>query len=277
MLAPLTALGADGVQDYPPCVEQPSAANREAAEGAFKAGSGSYNEADYPKAILYWRDAYDRDCTAHLLLMNLANAFERMGDRKAAVHALRIYLERVPDAPNRAQLEKRIENLDKQIAAEKQAPVLAPTESAPVEPQQATLEPQQAKLEPQQDAGSAKGGKSIAPWIVVGAGGAVTLVGALVYLGGSSKVSDAEKVCTSGRKCPPTDKGRAAQEDGDDGRQQMDIGGVLAGVGLAGIAGGLVWHFVFDKPSDAKSASRSTTLQPDVSPGYAGVTFGGSF
>ena len=51
----------------------------------------------------------------------------------------------------------------------------------------------------------------IAPWIVVGAGGALTLVGGLVYLGGKSKVDDAEAICP-GRVCPATEDGQSARK-----------------------------------------------------------------
>lgn len=121
------------------------------------------------------------------------------------------------------------------------------------------------------------GGKSIAPWIVVGASGALTLVGGLVYLGGKSKVSDSEETCPD-RVCPTTPEGQAAQSDGDDGRKQMTIGGVVAGVGLVGVAGGLAWHFFFDNPEgDSGTAKPNTTMQPTLGPDYAGVTLGGSF
>jgi hypothetical protein len=106
MLGPVTLVAAGDASDpYPACTKQPSPADQEAAQGAFKAGFGSYQEGDYPKAILYWSDAYTRDCTAHALLLNLANAYERMGDKKATVQALEVYLERAKDLPNRPQLE----------------------------------------------------------------------------------------------------------------------------------------------------------------------------
>src|SRR6267142_2506007 len=105
------ALAADTKTPFPPCTTTPTEADRKAAQGAFAAGQGSFNEADYATAITYWRDAYRRDCTAHLLLLNLARAFELKGDRAEAVTALETYLQRKPDAADSDQIRRRIENL----------------------------------------------------------------------------------------------------------------------------------------------------------------------
>ncbi len=274
LLGSTTVASAESQDFYPPCTKTPTKGDQEAAEGAFKAGFGSYQEGDYSKAIMYWMDAYERDCTAHALLLNLANAHERMGDKQKAVHALEIYLKRAKEIPNRPTIERRVENLEAQIAAE--APAPEPKEDP------AAKKPKDEPKPPPVEAddgveGETSGGKSIVPWIVVGAGGVMTIVGGVVYLGGSSKVSDAEDVCP-GRECPNTPEGQKALSDGDDGRSQMTVGGVLAGVGLAGVAGGLTWHFFFDNPDGGTdTAANKPMVQPTVRPDYAGVTVGGSF
>ena len=53
--------------------------------GAHKAAIQFYERADYDRAIRYWNDAYEFDCTAHGVLINIASAYERKGDRAAAV------------------------------------------------------------------------------------------------------------------------------------------------------------------------------------------------
>lgn len=269
MLGSTTTASGQEPEPYPPCTKTPTKGDQEAAEGAFKAGFGSYQEGDYSKAIMYWLDAYERDCTAHALLLNLANAYERMGDRKKTVHALKTYLERAKDVPNRPALERRVKNLEDQLAAE--APPPPPPETK--QPEKTPPPPPPKDTGPEEET---KGGKSIVPWIVVGAGGAITIVGGLVYLGGSSKVSDAEAVCPD-RECPNTPEGQAAQSDGDDGRKSMTAGGVVAGIGLATVAGGLAWHFLWDNPDEGSTAKPSTTLQPAMQPDYAGLTFSGTF
>jgi hypothetical protein len=262
VLAPVAAVVAgDTTEAYPTCEGEPSPAQRQAAQGAFQAGSGSYQEGEYTKAIEYWRDAYRRDCTAHMLLLNLANAYERLGDRRAAVLALKTYLERQKDVTDRPMLEKRIKNLEEQIAAAEAA-----SAKPSATPPPASSAPSPAPV-PTQTAATT-GGKSITPWIVVGVGGVLTVVGVLTYAGGKSKVNDAEAACPD-RVCADP----ATQNKGNDGRKQMNVGGVLTGLGLAGVAGGLVWHFAFDKPGTPSTG----WLEPTVAPGYAGMSYGGTF
>jgi hypothetical protein len=57
------------------------------------------------------------------------------------------------------------------------------------------------------------------------------------------------------------------------GYRTETIGGVVLGVGAAAIAGGLIWHFVFDKPK----TQAAFEIRPDARPGYAGLGVGGSF
>ena len=73
---------------YPACNRQPSEADVQAAKGAFQAGNVSFNERDYDRAILYWEDAFRRDCTATLLLHNLSRAYEGKANLDQAVIAL---------------------------------------------------------------------------------------------------------------------------------------------------------------------------------------------
>src|SRR4029078_4780750 len=94
------ALAAYSKVSFPPSTAAPTEADRKAAQGAFAAGQGSFNEADYATAITYWRDASRRDCTAHALLLNLARAYELKSDRAEAVNALETYLQRKPEAPD---------------------------------------------------------------------------------------------------------------------------------------------------------------------------------
>jgi len=97
---------------YPVCQNSPLPQQVEQAKGLFRAGMQAFNEARYPEAVARWREAYRADCTAHALLLNLARAYELGGDRRSAAIALRAYLEREPNTPQRAQLERRIQVLE---------------------------------------------------------------------------------------------------------------------------------------------------------------------
>src|ERR1700690_2176470 len=120
---------------YAECTVHPSDSDVTAAKGAFQAGTVSFNEADYDRAVLYWENAYRRGCTATLLLNHLSRAYEGLGNREQAVIALRTYLERTPDSTERAQIQRRIEVFEQKIAEEKQQAAAAqPTQTSPTQP-----------------------------------------------------------------------------------------------------------------------------------------------
>jgi tetratricopeptide (TPR) repeat protein len=265
------AASAADTKPYPACTSTPTEADRKGAQGAFAAGQGSFNEADYATAITYWRDAYRRDCTAHALLLNLARAYELKGDRAEAVNALETYLARKPDDPTADQIQRRIENLKKQMAP---APATSAPPSSSAVPAAATTHAPPPPS-PEAPAGTKK---SIVPWFVVGGGALVTLIGLSVYGSGQKKVHDAETLCPD-RKCPASVPDQQSVIDsGNQGRSQENTGGALALVGVAAITGGLLWHFVWDKGTPAQSATAAPpSLTPAVGPGYAGVALGSSF
>jgi tetratricopeptide (TPR) repeat protein len=260
------ALAADSKTPYPPCTTVPTEADRNAAKGAFAAGQGSFNEADYATAITYWRDAYRRDCTAHALLLNLARAYELKGDRSEAVNSLETFLQRKPEAPDADQIRRRIENLKAQMAAAAPPPI-----ATPVAQPGPTAAPPVPPPPPVETSG---GKRSRVPFIVVGAGGVVFLVGVGVYAAGTKKVGEFEEKCPN-RKCPPGQESAIA--DGNDARAQQNLGGALAGIGLAGVVGGLIWFFASPKEPVQSSAVKTPSVTPIVTPGFAGLSLGGQF
>src|SRR4051812_26621932 len=167
----------DEPKAYPECTKTPTESETAAAKGAYQAGNASFDEADYPRAINYWEDAYRRDCTANLLLKNLARAYELYGQKRQAVVALETFLVREPNSGDKEQIQRRIEVLKKQIAAEKTAPVTPPVAAgaaAPVTTTQGTPEPA-----PSTEARS--GTRSPVPLFVAGGGGVVFLIGLGIY------------------------------------------------------------------------------------------------
>jgi hypothetical protein len=284
----VAAFGESPKTAFPPCTTTATEADRKAAQGAFAAGQGSFNEADYSTAITYWRDAYRRDCSAHALLLNLGRAYELKGDRGEAVNALELYLQRKPDAADADQIRRRIENLKAQsAAAEKPAPAPAP---APALPPAAVAVPApppsvtpSAAAPPPPDAAETGSSRSPVPLFVAGGGGVMAIVGAVVLAGGIKKVGEAEDVCPS-HECSrdvPANLATDAIEKGNAGRQEQVIGGVLLGVGVAAAGGGLLWYFLSAPSSEAPPKTafllRRARATPAIGPGYAGLSLGGSF
>ncbi len=271
LVAGIVSLGstgalADSKTPYPACTTAPTEADRKAAKGAFDAGQGSFNEADYATAITYWRDAYRRDCTAHALLLNLARAYELKGDRAEAINSLETYLQRKPDVPDADQIRRRIDNLKAQMAAAAPPPTAAPA-SQPLPTAQPVMAPPPAE--------SGSGGRSLTPLFIAGGGAVIAIIGVGVYASGAKKVSDFEVICPN-RKCPPDQT--AAIDQGNDARNQQNLGGALIGIGVAGIAGGLIWYFVSSPKSAAQGAAgQRAGVTPLVAPGFAGLALGGGF
>src|SRR6478735_7303831 len=159
---PALAHAEDEPKAYPECVKTPTDAETAAAKGAYQAGNASFDEADYPRAITYWEDAYRRDCTANLLLKNLARAYELYGQKRQAVVALETFLVREPSTADKEQIQRRIEVLKKQIAAEK-----APVATTPAAVAATPAQPQPAPVS-DSPSDSSQGKRSIVPLIVAG-------------------------------------------------------------------------------------------------------------
>ena len=260
----LSAAAADAPITFKACAGKPSADDEKAARGLFEAGRTAYNEGDYNRAINYWRDAFDRDCTAAPLLLNLANAYEKSANIDASITSLETYLKRRPDAEDASTIQKRIENMKR---ARQSAPPPVVSSAKPVPPPPPPPPTSSSTVAPPPPPETPSSGPGIAPWIVVGVGGALTITGLIVYSGGKSKISDSENACPDHKCIDPS-----AAQKGNDGRSQEKLGGILAGVGVAGIAGGLAWYFLA-KPSPSQSAY----VTPTAAPGFAGVSAGGSF
>jgi hypothetical protein len=264
---------------YPECKSTPSKGDSEAAHGAYLAGKGSFDEADYTTAINYFKDAYRRDCTKYELLNIIARAYELRGDRAEAVNALETYLKRVPQGdPGNEAIQRRISNLKAQLAAQ---PPPSPTASATVTPASAapTSTP---PVEPGQENPPAEPDRkhTIFPWLVVGAGTVLAGVGlAQVVIGGNEKSESRERAkteagCDDNLANCTGDLG-PIRDQNESATSKQRVGAILMGVGGAAIAGGLLWHFL--EPTGPSGSAVKVKPRPDVRPGYAGLSFSGSF
>ncbi len=272
LLATTTGAWAQDPRPYPDCSHQPTEGDVSAAKGAFQAGQASFNEADYNRAITYWEDAYRRDCTAHALLLNLARAYELNGQKKHAVISLETFLARNPSSPQRDQIAKRIEVLNEKIAAERSTS--APSDGTGTATGTGTAAPT--------NPGAPKGDQPEQPkrnklplYVAIG-GGAVFVLGSLVYLGASSDVKAAEDAC-GGNRGGCTDE---IAKKGNEARDRQATGGALAGIGLVVGAGGAIWYLMTAPKKDQAivlPAQRAPQIAPQWAPGYAGLNVSGSF
>jgi len=265
------------VKPYPACERDPTENDISAAKGAYEAGQVSYQEGDYERALLYWEDAFRRDCTAVKLLLNISQAYVLAENRKAAVNALQTYLDRRPDASDRSTIETRIAKLKERIEADEKEAVDTAGESATTSDQENESGPG-AAVAP--EVASQKAKRPAWPvWLTAG-GIVVALVGHGSFAQG--EVLREEKAADLGcdlatNECPSD---AARDEVNDAGARERRIGGSLAVLGhLTGITGGALWWILWTqaKKPDVATRSNKTLFQPVVAPGYQGLSFSGRF
>ena len=259
-----------GPSSYPACTGKPTQADTDAAHGAYMAGKGSFDEADYTTAVNYFRDAYRRDCTKHELLAIIARAYELQGNRREAVHALETYLERVPNAQDAEVQRRHIANLKRELtdaavrerlgeraaarfgvgpaSGERRRP--APSASAAPTPSATSSVRLRARAAPKSRAHDRSVGRRRRR-------AASRITGGVLYGVGSGQVSSAEAVVRPNAHVPAGNSSAISQ--GNTGRTNETIGVVVGGLGLAAVAGGLIWHFV--EPTGPASRPKSRRVR----------------
>lgn len=247
----------------------------EGARGAHQAAKQFYERAEYARAIQYWRDVFNFDCNAIGTLINIANAYERLGDRQNAIFALETYIKRVPEGTDVSKIQTRVTNLKELQAqaaasasalASASAPPPPPSASVPPPPPSATTPPIMVKP------------YGTTPWAMVGVGAAVGVVGAIMLPIGLGKANnpDCREISANNWTCKTED----AKKEAETGQILVPAGKVALGIGGAAIVGGLVWEFLANAPA-AQEADKPTTgrirLSPAVGPGMSGAFIHGTF
>jgi len=120
------------------------------------------------------------------------------------------------------------------------------------------------------DKGRSGGGHGVAPWIVVGVGGALMVAGGIVWGLAQADVDAGQKLCPSG-VCTSTSDKRKSDDLQQGGQTRTYIGVGLLGAGAVAVAGGLVWHFVFERGAAGRA------FAPEVGPRYGGVAYTARF
>jgi len=254
-------------QRYPACTKAVSANESELAHQKYIAGKQDYDEGNYESALRRFRDAYALDCTKHELLIIISAGYERKGDRNEAIVALETYIARAPSAPDVVTYEAKIENLKRQSEAHDAKP--PPAAPAKVVPASAPTPPPAPRVEVR--------GHSPWPWVVVGIGGATAVAGIVLIATTSSLPPNCDEKTNSCSPIAGEPEGALQQRQNEAGKigVQPKIGLGLAIGGGVLLGSGLLWHFL--EPTGPKTAASSTRLKPALGPGYAGMSFGGTF
>ncbi|MCL2448616.1 MAG: hypothetical protein FWD17_06705 [Polyangiaceae bacterium] len=275
----LPALAEESPSTYPaPCDPVTvSKAEIERAHSVYLSGKQYLEESNYDKAISYFNDAYAIDCARHAILPIIATAYERKGDKGDAIRALDEYQRRAPGAPDHETIDRRIHNLKDQIAREGPPASASPPLAAPPVAVSSGQTPTAPPVEPTPGAGAAPTRPSsaaplephhgVAPWALVGAGGAVLAAGLAILSTGFAEVANASSSC-------PLRSGCSADivSKGNTGRTLVTVGyGVGAG-GAALLGAGLIWHFLEASGTAPPAAAHA---MPVITPGFAGVAMTG--
>lgn len=272
---------------------KPSKKDTEEAKTLFGLGKNAHDTSNYTDAIKYYKDAYKRDCTAHLLLKNLGKVYEADGQYAAAVEVYKLFRTRgKPTGEELDLLDAKIANLSKKAGptSTETAPTGTGTGTAPTSTGTGTAPTSTGTAAPSETAPSASAtgtvptssppstGPGVGPYVVMGVGGALTLGGAILGITANSKVSSTatefnNRNCGKSPLAGDVATCKQLAEDGNSAKTRRTVGWVVAGVGVAAIGGGLVWLLTAKKGEPAKAGQ--ITVVPG--PGTAGIGLAGTF
>jgi tetratricopeptide (TPR) repeat protein len=100
--------------ERPPTAGAASSEVSTQARESFDAGAVAYEQSRFAEAVALFREA-DRLAPSALLSLNVARVYERMQDDPSALAAYREYLRRLPAAENRAEVQSRIDELERTL------------------------------------------------------------------------------------------------------------------------------------------------------------------
>jgi tetratricopeptide (TPR) repeat protein len=225
-------------------VEQKAADSADAAQAEeiarqhFQLGRAQYENGAFRDAAASFERAYELS-KRDVLWYNLYLAYRDAGDSVKAATALRNYLTRVEEVENRAQLEARLESLDRIVAeaqerAQREQARAASEVATSEQPETQPGQPEATRAAPEAPREAA--GPSIVPYVVMGAGGAMVIAGVVTGVMASAKHSELEEQCRD-RRCDPSLQGLA-----DEGQTLALTADILLFGGIAVAAtGGVLW------------------------------------
>lgn len=257
------------------CAKTPTPEDTEGAKGAVKGGVHFEDLGDYDRAIQYFKDAYNLDCTVPKLIIMVGRVQEKKGDRASAISTYEAYLQRAPNSPEASTIAEKVKNLKAALQppppAASAAPSVGPAASAAPAASGSPVAP------PAGEGGERPYG--ILPLAVAGGGVALAIVGGVLLGVGSGKVSTAEKTCPN-HACPPGTPD-SVKAGGNSGRTLETVGVPFLLVGILAAGGGLGWQFLGNKPkADAPKTGgldRTIAVHPAVGPGLTGFSVSGAF
>lgn len=236
-----------------PTLAQPSSAIDTEAHALFEAGRSAYNDARYEDALGYYQHSYELSHRPELLY-NIGQCEDRLRHDAEAIAAFEEFLAARPDAPQRAEVTVRLDIMRRSSQTTTTTTTVEPTGTTTTE----TITTETTEVTAATPAESS--GSDPAPWIVLGVGGAVAIVGAILLGVGYADIATVD----GARNVPfssVSDAYDAAPVLTGAGWGALGVGVALAGVGL-------VWGL-----SSGGSSSEHARLRL----GPTGISVSGSF
>jgi hypothetical protein len=198
------------------------------ARALFEAGSTAFEDARYADALGHFQRAYELSERPRLLY-NIGLAADRLRRDEIALEAFEQFLAEVPDHPRRRDVRARVEVLREAVERGTQAPAQVDEEPVPDDAPSESAAPEDANASPiadrgEPDAGTGVGGATIAGASVLGGLGVAGVVVAVTGIAGAGECVDmVGTTCVEERKTNWT------------------AVGVYGGLGIAAIAGAVIW------------------------------------
>jgi tetratricopeptide (TPR) repeat protein len=237
------------------------------ARALYQAGVSAYDGGRYEEALRYFQMSYEKSGRPELLY-NIASAAERVREDELALRSYEAFIEALPNSEIRARVETRIAVLRKQLersgvataprtepppptdaSSEEQPPQTSRRAARKAEREKAAAErePPAIELEASESDELKPSDFRLVPWLMVGSGAAVLVVGGvLTGLG----LGDRAKVENPSDDTFWTDGADRAYERGP---ARITTGLILMPAGAALAAVGVV--LAVKKPSDSEGVS----------------------
>ena len=239
---------------------------KQAVESHYNQGMKHYTLGHFPEAIEEFEKAYDLK-PEPIFLYNIAQSHRQNKNAERAIFFYRRYLEAEPRAKNRAEVEKRIKDMESLFAEEKEraaAPAVQPPAVAPAPPAPVVVAaPAPIEPPPSPEKVSANPGRGLRMAGVVLSGVGLAGIGTGIYFG----VHQASLY----NQAHDTTKGYDYQKDQSAGTFQA-LEWVALGLGGAVLATGVVLYIV---GASTSGPSQTVALVPLLAPGVRGIALSG--
>lgn len=216
----------------------------------FVQGVRAYEAQDYTRALTIFQRVYELTQRPEILF-NIGMTQLQLQHHVEAVRAFRQYLTRLPNAPNRADVESRISFLEGRIRADEQA---AAAQTSTPSPSSAPSTHDEVRVR-----------RPVAA-LVVGGVGVLSLAGSLTF---ALLRLDAIGNCTPNGntlECPTDADAMRAER----GRGYTIATDVTLGIGIAAVTAGVLWYVLGARTEHVQVAFEASSTS-------AGLRIGGAF